>query len=150
MALSSDQVRKLLRAARGERFEALYVLAVYTGLRQGELLALRWSDVDLASGKLRVSRQLQRTRARKGLIITHLKNGKMRRTIRVGGAALEALRAHRARQAEEKLKAGPHYRDEDLIFATYTGTPLDASNVINRSLKPLLERAGLRPSASTT
>ncbi len=145
MALSPDQIRTLLRAASGERFEALYVLAVYSGLRQGELLALRWSDVDLASGKLRVSRQLQRTRDRRGLVFTQLKNGKMRRTIRVGGAAVEALRAHRARQAEEKLKAGPHYRDEDLIFATYAGTPLNASNVAYRSLKPLLERAGLPP-----
>ena len=144
-ALSPDQVKELLGAARGERLEALYVLAVYTGLRQGELLALRWDDVDLVSGKLRVSRQLQRTRDRKGLIITRLKNGKMRRTIRVGGSAVEALSAHRARQAEEKLKAGPHYRDQGLIFATHAGTPLDASNVINRSLKPLLERAGLPP-----
>ena len=59
--------------------------------------------------------------------------------------AVEVLRAHRARQAEENLKAGPHYRDLGLIFATHAGTPLDASNVVNRSLKPLLEHAGLPP-----
>ncbi len=106
--------------------------------------------MDLASAKLRVSRQLQRTRDRKGLVVTQLKNGKMRRTIRVGGAAVEALRVHRAQQAKEKLKAGSLYEDRGLIFATHGGMPLNASNVANRSLKPLLTRAGLPPSASTT
>jgi integrase len=65
--LSPEQVRVLLEAARGERLEALYVLAVTTGLRQGELLGLKWEDVDLEAGTLQVRRSLPRLRMGRSL-----------------------------------------------------------------------------------
>jgi integrase len=142
-ALSPVETRALLFAAHVERLEALYVLAVHTGLRQGELLGLRWEDANLETGKLRVVRQVQRMRDGGGLVFAPLKNAKSRRTIAITASAVEALRRQRARQAEEKLRAGGLYRDGGLMFATESGTPLDAQNVVNRSFKPLLERAGL-------
>jgi integrase len=142
--LSPTEVKVLLSTARGDRVEALYVLAVHTGLRIGELLGLRWGDVDLKAGKMRVVRQLQRTRGGGGLAFSPTKNSN-RRTIRLTGTAVDALRKHRAQQAEEKLRLGGIYKDQELVFATTIGTPLDASNVMYRGFKPLLRHAGLPP-----
>jgi len=143
-ALSPEETRRFLATARGDRLEALYVLAIHCGPRRGELLGLRWSDVDLDAGTLRINRQLQRMRDGSGLVFSEPKNKKARRTIRLTKAASEALRRHRKRQAEEKLY-GTLYEDQDLIFATTIGTPLEPSNIDNRSFKPLLVEAGLRP-----
>jgi integrase len=81
--LSPEQARAFLEAARGDRLEALYVLAVHTGMRQGELLALRWEDVDLDAGVLRVR---------------GTKTARSRRTVKLSRTALEALTSHLARQ----------------------------------------------------
>lgn len=145
-ALSPEEARAFLEAARGDRFEALYVVAVTCGLRRGELLGLRWTDLDLGEGRvrtLRVARQLQRLRDGSGLQFVATKGGKGR-TVRLPPLAVEALKAHRARQAEEKLRAGSLYEDGKLVFCTEIGTPLEASNVDRRSFKPLLKEAGLR------
>jgi integrase len=107
----------------------------------GEALGLRWSDIDLEAGTLRVKRQLQRIREGGGLVFSEPKNAS-RRTIDHPQKALEALRSHRKRQLEEKLRA-IIYEDSGLVFATTVGTPVDAQNVINRHFKPLLKRAGL-------
>jgi integrase len=149
-ALSPEQARVFLSTARGDRYEALYQLAIRTGLRRGELLGLRWRDIDLDVGVLQTVRQLQRLRDQKddhGNTVTRvtfssLKSGKGRR-IRLTVPVAEALRAHRARQAEEKLRLGNLYEDQDLVFATEAGTPLEASNIDRRSFKPILHAAGL-------
>lgn len=142
-ALLPEEARAFLEAARGDRFEALYVVAVTTGMRRGELLGLRWSDVTLdGTATLRVARQLQRMRDGSGLKFVPPKSGKGR-TIRLPLRTVEALKAHRARQAEEKLKAGSLYQDGGLVFATEVGTPLEPSNIDRRSFKPLLQKAGL-------
>jgi integrase len=143
-ALSPEEARRFLAAARGDRLEALYVLAIHCGPRRGELLGLRWSDVDLDAGTLRINRQLQRLRDGSGRVFSEPKNKKARRTIRLTNAASDALRRHRKRQAEEKLRYGPLYQDQDLIFATIVGTPLEPSNIDRRNFKPLLANAGLR------
>ena len=109
-AFSPEEARTFLAAARGDRLEALYVLAIHCGLRRGELLGLRWSDAYPDAGTLRVNRQLQRMRDGSGLVFSEPKNNKARRTIRLTNAASEALRRHRKRQAEEKLRAGTLYR----------------------------------------
>lgn len=145
-ALSPEEARAFLKAARGDRFEALYVVAVTCGLRRGELLGLKWTDLDLGEGRiktLRVARQLQRLRDGSGLQLVAPKGGKGR-TVRLPPLAVETLKAHRARQAEEKLRAGSLYKDTKLVFATEIGTPLEASNVDRRSFKPILKEAGLR------
>jgi integrase len=140
--LDAEQARQLLRTAGGERFEALYVLAVTAGLRIGELLALRWQDVDLeASGAtLRVRRT--KSTAKSGPVFTTPKNGKGR-SIRLTRHAIEALKAHRATQNVERLKAGVLWQDNGLVFCTHGGRPLDSHNVARTSFKPLLKRADL-------
>src|SRR5205085_1845273 len=92
--LSAEQARTLLEAAQGNRFEALYVLALTTGMRIGELLGLRWQDVDLAAGRLQVHHTLVLTR--EGLRLTEPKTARSRRRIALAPAAVEALRHHRA------------------------------------------------------
>jgi integrase len=141
-AFTPEEVRRFLRAAKHDRLEALYVLAITCGLRQGELLGLRWEDVDLVAGSLTVRRQVQRSRDGSGMISGPTKNKKCR-TIRLGRAAIEALKAHRKRQAEEVASAKGPWRDPDLVFASTIGTPLDPSNLVDRSFKPLLKGAGL-------
>src|SRR5215208_3059538 len=116
-ALSPAQARSFLHAAREDRLEAMYVLAVHCGLRQGELLGLRWEDVDLEARTLRVRRQLQRSRDGSGLIFVPTKN-KKNRVIRLGAAAVEALKIHRERQAEEVASAHGLWKDPELVFAT--------------------------------
>ena len=78
-----------------------------------------------------------------GLAFLPLKNPEGRREVALGPVALSALRRHRALQSEEKLMLGPLYRDLGLVFATGHGTPIESSNLVGRSFKPLLRRAGL-------
>ncbi len=138
--LDSEQARQLLESASGDRLEALYVLAVTAGLRIGELLALRWQDVDLEANTLRVRRT--KSTAKGGPRFTAPKNGKGR-SIKLTRHAVEALPAHRAAQNAEWLKAGSLWEDHGLVFATHGGRPLDSHNVARTSFKPLLRKAGL-------
>ncbi len=140
--LDAEQARQLLRTAGGERFEALYVLAVTAGLRIGELLALRWQDVDLEAGGATLSVRRTKSTAKSGPVFTTPKNGKGR-SIKLTRHAVEALKAHRAAQNAERLKAGSLWQDNGLVFCTHGGRPLDSHNVARTSFKPLLERAGL-------
>jgi integrase len=139
--LSGDEGRRLLEAARGDRLEALYVLAVHCGLRQGELLGLRWEDVDLETGTLQVRRTLTTTKG--GSRFTAPKTAKSRRRIKLTAGAVDALRRHHDRQFEESTRLAGLWQDYGLVFATTTGTPINPSNLTSRSFKPLLERAGL-------
>jgi len=140
--LSGEESRRLLETARGERLEALYVLALNTGMRQGELLALKWDDVDLEGGVLRVRRTL--TKVGKVYTTREPKTKNSRRVIRLTGAAIEALRGHLSRQLEEIERMGSLYKPGSLVFATEVGTIINPSNLRNRSLKPLLKISGLR------
>jgi integrase len=139
--LTEKQARLFLEAGRGDRLEALYVLALNTGMRQGELLALKWDDVDLERGVLRVRRTL--THANKAFVLGEPKTKNSRRTIRLTTHAVDALRAHLSRQFQEIEEMGSLYQPGGLIFATKTGTIINPSNLRNRSFKPLLKRAGL-------
>ncbi|MHB8992040.1 MAG: tyrosine-type recombinase/integrase [Chloroflexota bacterium] len=141
-ALSPEDARALLDVAKGNRLEAFYVLAVTTGMRQGELLGLRWRDVDLAKGTLQVTATLQRTK-KDGLVFAEPKTSSSRRQIALTGTAVAALRHHKARQAEERLAAGPEWQDHDVVFANHVGRPIEATNLIRRSFKPLLRKADL-------
>jgi integrase len=138
--LDPEQARAFLAAAHEDRFEALYVLAIHCGLREGELLGLKWDDVDLETGMLRVRRTLSETRT--GYIFEPPKNGKGR-SIKLTQAATEALRSHLERQLEEIDSSGDDYQDQGLIFPSRKGTPMNARNLTARSFKPLLKRAGL-------
>lgn len=139
--LSTDQAKKLLRAVRGDRFEALYVLALTTGMRRGELLALRWDHIDLDRGALQVRGTLQRTR--EGLLIGQPKTDSSRRQVALTRTAVAALRRHRSRQRKERVRLGSEWRDSSLVFATKLGGLIEPGNLLRRSYWPLLERAGL-------
>ncbi len=141
--LSAPEVRRLLVAATGDRLEALYVLAVHTGMRRGELLGLKCEDVDLDSAAVRVLRTQTRTDNGRRLSLGEPKTTKSRRTVRLAPRALEALRSHRARQAEEKLKSGSLFQDQSLVFAGEGGGLINPSNLRQRSFAPLVKRAGL-------
>jgi integrase len=141
--LSEAEVRAFLDVAResGDRFEALYVLAITTGLRRGELLGLRWDDVSMERSTLRVGRALVREGGRHTLGETKTRRG--RRQINLTPRTVSTLKAHRKKQLEEKIKLSGLYKDHGLIFATRVGTPINPENLVNRSFKPLLERASL-------
>jgi integrase len=115
-------------------------VAVTAGLRIGELLGLKWTDVNLERGTMQVARTL--SRAKNGPRFTTPKNGKGR-SITLTIQAVEALRIHRKRQNEERLRLGTLWEDNGLVFASGTGTPLSRDFVYRRSFKPLLKRAGL-------
>src|SRR3712207_459654 len=139
--LSADETRKLLEAARGDKLEALYVLAIHTGMRQGELLALKWSDVDLENAVISVRRTLMKSGG--CLLLGEPKTKKSRRTIQLTEEAVRALREHLARQVEHIQRLGDLYRDEGLIFASEVGTLINPTNLRQRSFASLLKRAGL-------
>ncbi len=140
-ALSVAEVRRLLETARGDRLEALYVLAVHTGMRQGELLALRWQDVDLENATVSVRRTMTKSGGR--LLLGEPKTRKSRRTIRLTGAAVETLRGHLARQIGEIERLGDLYEDAGLVFASEAGTLFNPTNLRKRSFARILERAKL-------
>lgn len=135
--LTSEQARGFLQAVTGDRLGPLYTVAIATGMRQGELLALRWSDLDLDAGMLAVRHTLRR----KTHELAEPKTPSARRVLRLATIATNTLREHRRRQLEERLAAGRHWQDHDLVFATGAGTPLDSRNV-TRALQDALARSG--------
>jgi integrase len=137
--LDSEQVRALFETARGDRLEALYVVAVTTGMRRGELQGLKWDDLDLEAGTLQVRRTLSEPKG--GWIFEAPKSGKGR-SIRLTRKAISALREHRKRQLEERMQKAGLWSDHGLVFPSAIGTPMSGGN-LNRSFKGLLERAGL-------
>jgi integrase len=121
--LDEGHARGLLKAAEGDELEALYVLAITTGMRSGELLGLKWEDVDFRAETLRVNRTLFNGR------VHPPKTSKSRRCIRLSRPALVALKNHG--------------RTGEWVFCTGVGTPISVHNLHNRSWKPLLKKAGL-------
>jgi len=139
--LTPEQVKVLFEAVRGDRLEALYVLAVTTGLRQGELLGLKWDDVDMEAGTLSVRRTL--TTAKGGPVLSAPKTRGSRRTVKRSQTSLNALRGHLACQLEEIDRVGSLWRENGLIFASEVGEPLDRRALTMHLFKPLLMRARL-------
>jgi integrase len=134
------QVNKLFAAAAGGREEAAVVLLVTLGLRRSELLALKWSDVNAKAGTVRISRALKRTPD--GLEVSATKTYRSERTVQLPTIAVKALRAQRARQAEQRLAAGDHWTDGDWIFTSGWGTPIDPDNFRHRFVA-VCEKAGI-------
>jgi integrase len=132
-----------LETARDDKLEALYVVALQSGLRQGELLALRWEDVDLQARSLQVRRTLTRNGGK--LAVGPTKTAKGRRTVKLTQYATEALEGHLARQLAEIDKAGDKWQENGLVFCTGKGTLINPTNLRRRSLAPLLKRANLPP-----
>jgi len=141
-ALNPEQARALLGEAHGHRLEALYALAVTTGMRQGELLGLKWEDVDLEARTIRIRRTLS-TAMGGGISFNPPKTAKSRRSIRLTELAVSSLKWHRKAQLEERMKLAGLWKDHDLVFTTGVGTPMSRADLITRSFKPLLKKAEL-------
>jgi integrase len=140
--LSVEESKKLFEAAKGDRFETLYTLAVSTGMRQGELLGLKWEDVDLDRGTVQIRRTLS-TANGEGFEFGVPKTAKSRRSIKLPTIALTSLKRHRKSQLEERMSLPGSYSDNGLVFPSRTGAPVYRQDLITRSFKPILKRAGL-------
>lgn len=138
--LEPVDARRFLESVRGDRLEALYSVALALGLRQGEALGLRWQDIDLEAGVLKVRNQLQRIDTK--LILVEPKTDRSRRTLVVPQSIVERLREHAKRQLAEKLWAGSRWVENDLVFPNRYGGPLQARRVIDEFHKAL-DKAGL-------
>jgi len=140
--LDEGEVLQFLIAVRGCRKEALYILAVKTGMRRGELLGLKWSDLDWQKGTIRVQRQAQRIRGQ-GIVFRAPKTKAGRRTIQLGEHTIQGLIAHKGRQQLEKEVAGEQWWENNLVFPSTVGTPLGGSNLL-RDFKKQLKRSGVK------
>jgi integrase len=141
-ALSAEQARKLLDSVKdqNDRLWPLLTVAVMTGLRQAELLGLRWSDVNLTANTLHVAHTVQRIDGE--WCFVEPKSKRSARTLSLTAEAADALRAQRSRQADERLAAGTRWQERNLVFTSAVGTPLEPSN-LNGRLHTLLEACGL-------
>lgn len=142
-ALSIEDAGRFLAAAAEDKWAVLFSLALTTGMRPQEYLALKWKDIDLKQGVLSVQRSIFWGRKGKGYSFGETKTKSSRRSIPISGTIVAALAKHKRLQAEERLKAGQDYENQDLIFATNSGGPLMIYNLRRRHFKPILKRAGL-------
>lgn len=137
------QCEHLLAAVAGHRLETLMVLELTTGMRQGELLGLRWADVNLDDAALYVRHNAQRIPG-SGVVMFAPKTDRGRRRIELSAVACEALRGHRTRQLAERMAAAPGvWQDHDLVFCSGRGTPIRRQHLQDRFYDPLLRACGL-------
>jgi integrase len=136
----ADQVRAFLTATADNDLAALWRLALLTGMRKGEILALRWSDVDLDKRVVAVRRTL--TRGQNGFTYGEPKSRAGRRSIALPASCVNALRKHRTRQLERRLLAGADWQDNDLVFEGGTGEGI-YPNTLLRTFNRLATRLGL-------
>jgi integrase len=138
---SAEHVGCVLRAAADDPLEALWRLAIYTGMRRGELLAVRWADLELDSGGLYVQRSLSRGQTSR-LEEAEPKSRSGRRRITLSSSIVESLKRHRVRQLEHRLVAGEAYEDRGYVFANATGGHIHP-NMLYRRFHELVGRAGV-------
>lgn len=144
--LTLEQIQHLLAVVEGHRLEALFKLALATGMRRGEILGLKWQDIDLERGKLQIRRVLSRIPSKmpgKGYEEAEPKTQKSRRAMIIAPFALKALKEHRVHQEDEKQKAGIHWQEHDYVFCTSLGTHLNPTRDVLDQLKIFLKQANL-------
>jgi integrase len=134
--LSAEEVRRLLTVTQDDRLAALWTVAVHTGMRPGEMLALKWGDVDMDARTLQVRRALS------AQVVSEPKTKRSRRRIGLSCGAHAALRDHRKRQLEERMRRGELWEDRDLVFPSSVGTHMSQRN-LTRAFKAAAARAGL-------
>jgi integrase len=139
---STVEASRFLAASADHRLHALFAVGVALGLRKGELLALRWDDVDLEGGVVHVRQNVQRL-PEIGLVFGPPKSNKSRRTIPLPAASAKVLRTHRANQAAEALALGPAWGESGLVFTSAVGTVIEPRN-LNRFFDELIAKAGVR------
>lgn len=142
-ALSAQEAARFLGAASKDRWAVIFAIALTTGMRPEEYLALQWKDIDLKKGLVTVQRALVWRSKGRGWVFTEPKTPKSRRNIPLPASIVRSLVSHKRRQGEEKLKAGGDYQTNDLVFATREGGPLIRRNLLRRHFRPILKKAGL-------
>jgi integrase len=130
--LTEPQARAFLAAAEPHRLSALFVLAVASGMRQGELLGLAWSDIDFEKRSVTVVRSL--SAVREGFVLKEPKSAVSRRTITLPPFAIDALQKHRAAMLAEGNISRP-------VFCTHNGNFIGKSNLIHQAFRPILSAA---------
>jgi integrase len=138
--LDAAQGQKLLATVAGHQWEALYYIALLLGLREGELLGLRWQDVDFDRRTLRVAQTVQRIG--KQLVVAPPKTAGSQRTIPLPSLIVEILRSHAERQAKRREALGDEWDEHGFVFPTGRGTPVEPRNLI-RHFKQALKYAEL-------
>lgn len=139
--LTVEQAKHLLETAKGHPLEALFMLALTTGLRRGEILALKWLDIDFEKRTVQVKRIFTRAPGNR-YIEAEPKTKKSRRAVRLTTKVADLLKQHRKRQLEAKLQAGSQWVENNLVFSTSLGTPFNPSKLLER-FNTLLKKAGL-------
>ncbi|MBK5287408.1 MAG: site-specific integrase [Acidimicrobiia bacterium] len=139
--LTKEEALALIAGCRGTTLGATVICTLGTGLRRGEVLGLTWSEIDLDEETANVVQTLSRRKG-KGLVTSEPKTERSRRVVPLPAFAIAAFREQRARQAAERLAAGPEWIDTGFVFTTPKGTPLDPDNVTTR-FADLTERLGL-------
>ncbi|HEX3748065.1 MAG TPA: site-specific integrase [Bryobacteraceae bacterium] len=138
---TKKQALLFLDLARGHRLEAIYTVALSLGMREGEILGLRWQDVDLDAGTLEISHTLQRVKrpgAKKGkLELIPPKSDRSGRILALPQVVHTALLAHRNRQEKERKEAGSNWHETGMVFTTGIGTLLDQRNML-RAFYPII------------
>lgn len=137
---SLDETLDFLAAARTDPLYAAFVLAIAMGLRRGEIVGLRWMDIDLDKRVLYVRQQTQR---RRGVLYNDDPKGRRRRAVPLPAMCIAPLRWHRMRQAAAKVRAGEPWDEGGYVFATRNGRPVEPRNVY-RSFTRVADSAGLR------
>ena len=142
-ALAPEDAKRFLEVAKDNRWGIIFNMALITGMRPEEYLALQWKDIDFEQGLVTVQRTLVWRRKGGGWYFGEPKTSRSRRSIPIPLSLVHAMREHKRHQAEECLKAGPKYQVLDLVFATPEGGPILHQNLTRRHFKPLLKQAGL-------
>jgi integrase len=146
---TNDEIKKLREVMEGSNLKPIVLMALGTGLRQGELLALKWSNIAKDYSELRVEKTIKRVKiieaddtSRHEIILQAPKTKKSQRTVPIPSKLIPILEEQKLKQNKEKAKAGNSYIDEKFIFATGNGKPVRAKNLFN-SYKSLLIKAGI-------
>ncbi len=140
--MNEDNINHFLETARPTRYYPLFYLALFTGMRRSELLALRWSDVDLYLCQISVNRTLHCLKDR-SLVFRAPKTAKGRRTVALSPSAAIMLRQHKEKQETDKLLAGSQIKESDLVFTDIEGKPM-LPDTISRGWANLAVKAGLK------
>jgi integrase len=143
IVLETEEVQQLLIAAEGTPIAALIHLTIATGLREGEVLGLWWSDIDWQKSRLKVQRQVQRVPGQ-GLVFSSPKTDAGTRVIALGQATLDKLAEHQKQQEAQKVLAGEQWKEMGMVFTSSVGTPIDPRRLLS-DFKALLSDAGLPP-----
>jgi len=141
-ALSPEQARRFLVVARGTRYGMLFELAITTGLRPSEYLALKWEDIDFERGTLSVVRSLDAMPGG-GYRLEETKTRNSRRVVKLLPGVLRALLEHRQAQQRLREEAGERWNEQGFVFTNAEGGPLDGHNLSSRHLRRILKEAGL-------